>query len=130
MPPYLAIYERDGDTFTRLPAAAQQPTGPGSAVAFSPDNTHMALAHGTNTAGVPGGVFIYAWDEGTLTKLPDPDVAPASSGRDVAYNSPDGAYLAVSHTSGARVTIYSRSGDSYTKLPDPDVPPRGPTATP
>jgi WD40 repeat protein len=121
---HFGLYLRDGDTFTRQPDLTEMPPGDVYSIAFSPDGIHMVLGHGSNVAGEPRGISIYKREGNAFTRLPYPPEQPAGPGRDLAF-SRDGSLLAVSHTSGARVTVYHRSGDTFTKLPDPDVLPTG-----
>ena len=46
--PYITIYKRSGDTFTKLTNPTNLPTGYGNGVAFSPDGTYMSVAHNTS----------------------------------------------------------------------------------
>jgi hypothetical protein len=43
--PYITIYKRSGDTFTKLSNPSTLPTGTGYGVAFSNDDTYMSVAH-------------------------------------------------------------------------------------
>jgi WD40 repeat protein len=117
--PYISIYKRDGDTFTKL---ANPSVLPGSqswhsvnGLDFSSDSIYLALAH----TSFPY-ISIYKRDGDTFTKLPDPSVLPTDTGRAVAF-SPDGVYLAVGHGNSPYISIYKRDGDTFTKLANPSV---------
>nr|DAT08339.1 MAG TPA: methylamine dehydrogenase heavy chain [Caudoviricetes sp.] len=43
--PYITIYKRSGDTFTKLPNPSALPTGNAYGCAFSPDNNYLAIAN-------------------------------------------------------------------------------------
>jgi hypothetical protein len=43
--PYITIYKRSGDTFTKLANPATLPTGIGWGCAFDPTGTYLAVAH-------------------------------------------------------------------------------------
>jgi hypothetical protein len=43
--PYITIYKRSGDTFTKLANPATLPTGTGYGCAFDPTGTYLAVAH-------------------------------------------------------------------------------------
>lgn len=122
--PCLVLFQLVEDTFTIQPNPADQPGCPVQSVAFSPDGIHMALSHASFVSGRPSAVVIYGWDGESLTPLPDTGITLPGLGRDLTYST-DGAYLAIAHDAGAKVSVYSRSGDTYTRLPDPDVPPGG-----
>ena len=113
--PYITIYKRSGDTFTKLPNPAVLPTGNSEDCAFSPDNNYLAVAH----IAAPY-ITIYKRSGDTFTKLPNLAVLPTGSGYGCAF-SPDNNYLAVAHYSSPYITIYKCSGDTFTKLPNPAV---------
>ena len=46
--PYITIYKRSGDTFTKLSNPSSRPTGNGEGCAFSPDGMYLAVAHATS----------------------------------------------------------------------------------
>ena len=95
------------------------PTGQGNDVAFSSDDTYMAVAHTTTPF-----ITIYKRDGDTFTKLTNPTALPASTALGVAFSSDD-TYLAVAHGTTPFVTIYKRDGDTFTKLTNPTDLPAG-----
>jgi Tol biopolymer transport system component len=116
--PFLFIYKRNGDTFTKLANPAILPPGQGRGVAFSPDGTYLAVAH-TNSPFIT----IYKRSGDTFTKLANPANLPPNATN--ATFSPDGTYLVLtlsvssSNDTNPRIFIYKRSGDTFTKLDDP-----------
>jgi hypothetical protein len=78
--PYLTIYKRSGDTFTKLANPAALPAGTGNGVAFSADGTYMAVAH-----LITPFVTIYKRSGDTFTKLANPAALPTSTGNGVAF---------------------------------------------
>jgi hypothetical protein len=46
--PFITVYERDGDTFTKLSNPDVLPPGIGEGLAFSTDGTYLAVAHRTS----------------------------------------------------------------------------------
>ena len=123
--PYITIYKRDGDTFTKLPDPAELPAGGGNGTAFSSDGSYLAVVH-----DYAPHLTIYKRSGDTFTKLATPAGLPVLKypSTDGAYDvsfSPDDTYLAVVHKSGKTdkryLTIFKRSGDTFTKLDDPDV---------
>ena len=78
--PYLTIYKRSGDTFTKLANPAALPAGTGYGVAFSADGTYMAVGH----SGSPF-VTIYKRSGDTFTKLANPAALPTGVGNGVAF---------------------------------------------
>jgi WD40 repeat protein len=113
--PFITIYKRSGDTFTKLTNPATLPANFANGVAFSPDGTYLAVAHSTSPF-----ITIYKRSGDTFTKLTDPATLPPSTGFGTAF-SPDGTYLAVAHGNSPFITIYKRDGDTFTKLANPDI---------
>ena len=79
--PFITIYKRSGDTFTKLSNPATLPPSTGRGVAFSSDDTYMAVAHSTSPY-----ITIYKRSGDTFTKLSNPATLPASTGRGVAFS--------------------------------------------
>jgi len=117
--PFITIYGRDSDTFTKLADPSVLPTGTGSGIAFSNDGVYMAVVH-----YISPFITIYKRSGDTFTKLANPSVLPPNSGMGVAFSS-DGVYLAVASWASPFIIIYKRSGDTFTKLADPSVLPTG-----
>jgi hypothetical protein len=65
--PFVTIYDQEIDTFTKLADPATLPAGTGVGVAFSSDDTYMAVAHSTSPF-----ITIYKRSGDTFTKLADP----------------------------------------------------------
>lgn len=110
--PYLIIYKRAGDVFTRLPGPAMSPGGPVYSFSWSPDSTYLAMAF--NDAPY---VRLYSRSGDTFTKLAEPDVLPGTFCNSVTF-SPDGLHLAVGAVTGPKGIVYKRVADAFTKLPD------------
>lgn len=108
----IAIYKRDGDTFTRLAQPSILPAGNSRSVAFDGTGTYLAVAHDNSPY-----ITIYKRSGDTFTKLPNPSGLPTSSARGVAF-SPDSGLLVVTTTTTPYVALYSRSGDTFTRLPN------------
>jgi len=70
------------------------------------------------------GLFEPMGGDPIFTRLADPEILPASTGRGVAFSS-DGTYMAVAHATTPYVTIYKRSGYIFTKLTNPLTLPTG-----
>ena len=117
--PYVTIYKRSGDTFTKLSNPTDLPTGTGRAVSFDPTGTYLAVAH----YGSPY-ITIYKRSGDTFTKLSNPTDLPTNDGYGASFD-PTGTYLAVAHSGSPYITIYKRSGDTFTKLPNPSSLPTG-----
>ncbi|OGE83591.1 MAG: hypothetical protein A3B23_03050 [Candidatus Colwellbacteria bacterium RIFCSPLOWO2_01_FULL_48_10] len=115
-PPFITIYKRSGDTFTKLADPATLPTYAAYGVDFSTNDDYLAVAHSNEPY-----ITIYKRSGDTFTKLADPAVLPGSDGYGVAFSS-NATYLAVGHYSSPYITIYKRSGDTFTKLANPATP--------
>ncbi len=76
---------------------------------------YLAVAHATTPF-----VTTYSVDVDDFTKLANPSVLPAGTGRSVAF-SPDGTHMAVTNDRSPFITIYKREGDTFTKLANPSV---------
>jgi peptidoglycan/xylan/chitin deacetylase (PgdA/CDA1 family) len=115
--PYITIYKRSGDTFTKLSNPTDLPTSTGRAVSFDPTGTYLAVAHD----GSPY-ITIYKRSGDTFTKLSNPSSLPTGNGYGVSFD-PTGMYLAVAHEVSPYVTVYKRTLDTFAKLPNPaDLP--------
>lgn len=116
--PYIAIYKRSGDTFTKLSNPATLPpsahANSADGVSFDSSDTYLATTSSTTPF-----VTIYKRSGDTFTKLSNPATLPPAAGTCCAF-SPDTNYLVVgSTTTSPFLTIYERSGDTFTKLSDP-----------
>jgi len=117
--PFVTIYKRNGDTFTKLPDPSILPQNVPMGVSFSNDGSYLAGSY-----FVSPFLIIYKRNNDTFTKLTDPDTLPPAQSDSVDFTS-DGNYLAVSHVSTPFITVYKRNEDAFTKLPNPDILPAG-----
>ena len=117
--PFITIYKRNGDVFTKLTNPVTLPTNISYGTAFSPDGNYMSVAH-----TVAPFITIYKRNGDIFTKLTNPTILPTGTGLGTAF-SPDGNYMSVAHLTTPFITIYKRSGDTFTKLTNPDVLPIG-----
>ncbi|KAA8750133.1 hypothetical protein [Paenibacillus sp. UASWS1643] len=115
--PFLLIYKRSGDVFTKLANPSVLPGGIPNGLAFSPNGDYLYV-------GVNGSPYfmIYKRSGDTFTKLPDPTVLPGGS---VTYirAANDGTYIYMTLSVSPYFAMYKRSGDTFTKLADPSVNP-------
>jgi len=103
--PHLYIYTKSVDTFTIL--AGQPATQPldGTSVKFSHDSGYMALSGGTSSY-----MDTYSQSGGTFTRLDNPTTTPPAYATNCAFGYDPvlvATFLAYSHNSSPRVTIYS-----------------------
>jgi hypothetical protein len=98
--PYITIYKRSGDTFTKLANPAVLPTSAGYGVAFSPDGVYMSVVHSTTPF-----VTVYRRSGDTFTKLTNPASLPSGDSRAVAF-SPDGVYMSIAMDVSPYIAIY------------------------
>ena len=105
--PYITIYKRSGDTFTKLPNPSALPTDNVYGCAFSPDNNYLAVVYYDSPY-----IIIYKRSGDTFTKLPNPSALPAGNGRGCAF-SPDNNYLAIANTKSPCITIYLNEQKTY-----------------
>jgi hypothetical protein len=117
--PFITIYKRSGDVFTKLPNPATLPVDLSYGVVFSADGVYMAVSHYSAPF-----ITIYKRAGDVFTKLPDPASLPAGLGYSVAFSS-DGVYMSVGHDVSPFITTYKRSGDVFTKAIDPAILPAG-----
>lgn len=128
--PFIIIYKRTGDTFTKVanPNVLFADTA-ATGVRFSSLTTYLAMGQVNNPH-----LVIYKRSGDAFTKLPDPSALPDSIVSDAAWTSDD-IYLAAADFFPSSIipdlsamVIYKRSGDTFTKLPDPaGLPDRGGT---
>jgi hypothetical protein len=118
--PYVVIFKRTGDTFTKLADPATLPAGLSASAAFSNDGTYLVIGH-----DVSPFITIYKRSGDTFTKLTNPATLPVDKVNSASFSGDD-IYLALSATTvsiGQSPTIvYKRSGDTFTKLTDPPLP--------
>lgn len=117
--PFIIIYKRNGDTFTKLPNPAVLPTGSAERCTFSPGGSYLVVTHNRSPS-----LTIYKRAGDTFSKLPNP-VGLTTGGMRGCSFSPDGNYLAVAQTGSPYLAIYKRDGDTFTKLPNPANLPKG-----
>ncbi len=119
----LRWYSRSGDTFTKLNDPDVWPVNWVRQVAFSPDDSYLAVGHDDSPY-----ISIYNASTNNLSKLSDPASLPTGEAYGVAWD-PTGTYLAVAHGASPYLTIYKRSGNTFTKLANPSIlPTTGTTA--
>jgi WD40 repeat protein len=113
--PFLYIYKRNGDSWTKLPNPSVLPQGQCQVVSFSSDGLYMF----THSSSSTPHVNIYKRSGDTFTKLNQPNIQlndVAQTMYDMGISS-DGVYLAT--TSGYAPTygyVYKRTGDTFTQL--------------
>lgn len=112
--PYVMVYQRFGDTFTKL-ADLPDFGGRATEVSFSPNAEYLAVV------GFDAPYFsVYKRSGTTFSKLPDPAQLPLTSSYGVSF-SPDGNYVAIGQLNDGGVMFYTRSGDTFTKLDSSEV---------
>ena len=113
--PFISIYERNDDTFTKMADLTDLPTGNGYDIDITDDNAYLAVG----VYGTSPYIAIYKRNGTTFDKLPDPVDIPIAGALCVEF-SHSGIYLAVGVESLTKgLVIYKRSGDTFTKLADP-----------
>jgi 6-phosphogluconolactonase (cycloisomerase 2 family) len=117
--PYINIYKRSGNTFTKLSNPATLPSNAGNTVSWSPDSTYMSVGISASP-----WIIIYKRSGDTFTKLTNPATLPSTSIKSSAWSS-DGTYLALADSGSPFIDIYKRSGDTFTRLSDPTTWPAG-----
>ena len=114
--PYLVIYKRISDTFTKLDLPTL-PVASGRKVAWSPDDTLLAMP-----TAVSPYLNLLARNGEKFSLLPSPSTPPTGLAWDAAF-SPDGTMLAIAHGTSPFVSVYLVNNGELTKLPDPaDLP--------
>lgn len=113
--PFLSIYERSGDTFSKINDPDIIPANQVRKAQFSSDGTYLACAHDNSPF-----LTIYKKNGSTFNKLANPGDLPTVAGFDVSFDS-SGTYLAVSFNGGDSLIIYKRDGDVFNKLSEPDI---------
>jgi WD40 repeat protein len=111
--PYLIIYKRDGDTFTKLADPRISPNSIAHGCAFSLNDDYLAITH-QNTPFVT----IYKREADTFYKLANPISLPTGASYSCAFSTGD-TYLSIAHNNSPYITTYRRKEDSFTKIPNP-----------
>jgi hypothetical protein len=113
--PFILVYERFNDIFTKLLDPDILPVGSVRGCVWSPDCKHLAVAHDSAPY-----ITIYRKSGTSLIKLPDPINLPTGIGHAISW-SDDGNYLSVAHDVSPYMTTYAVSGEVFTKIADPDI---------
>ena len=113
--PFISVYARDGNTFTKLANPDVLPPNIVYGADWSPDGTILAVAHVASPF-----LTIYKWTGSALEKMTDiVGGNPPSTCYNVRWN-PAGTHLAVVHSSGEFASIYEFNGTStFTKVASP-----------
>lgn len=111
--PYITIYSRSGDTFTKVTNPSSLPSTVSYCCEYDPTGIYLAAGHSSSPY-----ITIYKRSGDTHTKLTNPATLPTGAVLDVSWDSTS-TYLAVAHSGSPYVTIYKRSGDTFTKLTNP-----------
>jgi WD40 repeat protein len=106
--PYVAIWKRTGDTFTKL-ASPGITVSNAQDLAYDPSGTYLIV-----TAFASPYIAIYKQEGDTFTKLADPAILPSDSTSLPVFD-PTGTYLAL-RVSFYSVWLYKRTGNIFAKL--------------
>ncbi len=101
------------DTPIKAPDPDVMPVGSGRVVAFSPDDTYMAIGE--------NNLKIYKKIDDVYIKIAEP--IATNPYVNCLHFSNDGLYLVATSTNGSKLYIYKRNGDTFTQLPDPSTMP-------
>jgi len=115
--PFITMYKRSGDTFTKLAISGTPSTAYGCE--FSSDGVYLSVAHANSPY-----ITIYKRSGDTFTKLSNPSILPNGAALGCSFSA-DGIYLSVASNTSPFITMYKRSGDTFTKLADPSILPDG-----
>jgi len=108
--PYITVYSRSGDTFTKMSDPATLPTTTGVHCSISDDGLWMAAVSSAE-------IRLYKRVGATWTLIADPPTLAATVGS--ASWSPDGSYLAVGYLASPFIDVYKRTGDTLALLARP-----------
>lgn len=122
---YPLIYERSGDTFTKLTDAAASVNGI-KTLRWSPDGQYLAVG-GTLPGLSDETLYVYKRSGTTLTQLSLGAITMPDAGYVTTLVwSPDGQYLLANVDSAPYMIMYKRTGDSFAEVTGaPDVNPGG-----
>lgn len=110
----LSLYQRSGNSYTRLPDIVGASGKNVQAIAFASSNsgTYMAVAHLDTSV-----MSIYKVSAASFTQLAASSIPPNfTGGINVAF-APNADYLALTGTSGDFAAVYKRTGDTFALLP-------------
>ena len=109
--PYVIVYEKDGNTFTKLDNPSTLPTNPARAVAFSESSRYLFFAQ--NTSSQP--MLIYERSGTTFTQIDVPAaVDPPGLIRKIDISEGD-RFMALSHSASPYFSVY-RFGEFRARL--------------
>ena len=115
--PFIAIYKRNGDTYTKLTTPASVPAYSVTGVAWN-GSTHLILAHG----GYPY-VTVYKRTGDTFTKLSDFTTNEGYADTGKVRVDDTGGYMAFNYSLTPYVKTCTISGDTFAMCAAPAVPP-------
>lgn len=119
--PYLAVYNRSGDTYTYA-----YPGNTSPAVIYTPNISSLAREPRYNHNGsslaicdpITPFIHIYNRSGNTFTKLSNPGTLPAGAALSADWNH-NNTMLAVASDNSTGLRVYSRSGNTFTSLTVP-----------
>jgi WD40 repeat protein len=115
--PYIYLYSRSGDTFTKLSDPASLPSDNALTCSFSMDDVYLAVGA---SASATTRLLFYKRSGDTFTKLSDPASLPTGSCLGCKFSKSTN-YLAATDANSPFIFIYKRSGDTFTKLANPST---------
>jgi hypothetical protein len=113
--PFITIYKRSGDVFTKLSNPATLPPETWYGITFSTDGVYMAGVSLTAPF-----ITIYKRSGDVFTKLADPAYVPTGVCYSIAFSA-DGYYLVVGGITAPGIIIYKRAGDVFTPTVTPTI---------
>lgn len=126
--PYITIYDWQSGSPVKIANPSVLPLGSycyGSC--WSPDGRYLVVTSSANrnllsaSTALARYITIYDWQTGSPVKIADP-AQPDFSAYACAW-SLDGNWMAVAHSNGSGLTLYSVSGGVFTKVAQPASPP-------
>ncbi|MZQ99479.1 MAG: hypothetical protein GT601_17570 [Acidaminobacter sp.] len=113
--PYLIVFKREGDTFTKLDNPATLPGGAVYALKFNSDGTRLFVGCGSSQ------IKVYSRSGDVFTAIDILDALPGGNVYAIDLT-PDDQYLAVGGVT-YYLSLYKKTGDTYTKISNPSNPP-------
>lgn len=117
--PYVSVYKRSGNGYTKLADPATLPHTHGNNARLTTDANYLVVTHSTSPY-----LSIYKRSGDVFTKISNPSSLPSSAAGAVT-TSPDNSMFIVGQNSSPYLNIYRRSGDSFERLSDPTNLPTG-----
>lgn len=119
MTPFITIYKRNGDVFSKIANPSALPTGDALNVTFSPDGSLLAVNHMFYPS-----VSIYNHSGDIFNKIANQNIPGLDSDNLMSFSTsftPDNQYVAGAQLTGSSLNLYKKNGNVFTEITEPSI---------